>query len=37
MSGLGPDFAPRLLRLVGGAGNVATLTHCPGQSRTASR
>ncbi|TQE20290.1 PTS glucose/sucrose transporter subunit IIB [Streptomyces ipomoeae] len=33
MSGLGPDFAPRLLRLVGGTANVAALTHCMARLR----
>jgi phosphotransferase system IIB component len=33
MSSLGPGFAPRLLRLVGGTANVATLTHCMARLR----
>lgn len=28
MTGPGPDFAQQVLRLVGGARNVAALTHC---------
>ncbi|MEU1159667.1 PTS glucose/sucrose transporter subunit IIB [Streptomyces sp. NPDC005921] len=33
MSSLGADFAPRLLRLVGGTANVSELTHCMARLR----
>ncbi|MGW1712568.1 PTS glucose/sucrose transporter subunit IIB [Streptomyces sp. NPDC002156] len=33
MNSPGPDFAPQVLRLVGGAGNVAALTHCMARLR----